>query len=118
MTGHQGHPQLDSSSPPGVLSLWPSAPASSTTSCSSLLAVCAMDMPGPSLGAGEEVLITAHAVHKKLSGTAWFTTRRALWRADDGKAAVQRVEVPWAAVKSFQVCATHVARCVLLCVAV
>lgn len=65
----------------------------------------AMAMPGPSLGAGEEVLITAHAVHKKSSGTVWFTTRRALWRAADGKAAVQRVEVPWAAVKSFQVCA-------------
>ncbi len=62
-----------------------------------------MAIPGPSLGAGEEVLITSHAVHKKTPGTVWFTTRRALWRAADGKAAVQRVEVPWAAVKSFQV---------------
>lgn len=72
-----------------------------------------MAMPGPSLGAGEEVLITAHAVHKKSSGTVWFTTRRALWRAADGKAAVQRVEVAWAAVMSFQVCV-----CVCCCIAV
>lgn len=64
-------------------------------------------MPGPSLGAGEEVLVTAHATHKKTPGTAWFTTRRALWRAADGRAAVQRAEVPWAAVKSFQVRAVH-----------
>ncbi|CAM9615441.1 unnamed protein product, partial [Pylaiella littoralis] len=61
-----------------------------------------MAMPGPSLGVGEEVLITVYAVHKKCPGTVWFTTRRALWRAADGKAAVQRVEVPWAAVMSFQ----------------
>lgn len=60
-------------------------------------------MPGPSLGVGEEVLITVYAVHKKCPGTVWFTTRRALWRAADGKAVVQRVEVPWAAVMSFQV---------------
>ena len=64
-------------------------------------------MPGPSLGAGEEVLVTAHATHKKTPGTAWFTTRRALWRAADGRAAVQRAEVPWAAVKSFQVRVVH-----------
>lgn len=47
--------------------------------------------------------MTAHAVHKKTPGTVWFTSRRALWKAADGKAAVQRVEVAWAAVKSFQV---------------
>lgn len=58
---------------------------------------------GPSLGNGEEILVTADAVHKKALGTAWFTTRRALWRATDAKAAVQRVELMWAAVKSFQV---------------
>lgn len=58
---------------------------------------------GPSLGAGEKVMVTAHAVHKKVLGTVWFTTRRALWKATDGKAPVQRVEVAWGAVKSFQV---------------
>lgn len=67
-------------------------------------------MPGPSLGAGEEILVTAHAAHKKTPGTAWFTTRRALWRAADGRAAVQRAEVPWAAVKSFQVSVGHSSR--------
>lgn len=72
-------------------------------------------MPGPSLGAGEEVLVTAHATHKKTPGTAWFTTRRALWRAADGRAAVQRAEVPWATVKSFQVRAVHSSSSFLCC---
>lgn len=58
---------------------------------------------GPSLGRGEETLVSAHAVHKKIVGMVWFTTRRAVWLATDAKAAVQRVEVTWAAVKSFQV---------------
>ena len=58
---------------------------------------------GPALGAGEKVLVTADAVHKKIAGTVWFTSRRTLWRASDGKASVQRVDVPWAAIKSFQV---------------
>lgn len=60
-------------------------------------------IPGPSLGGGEKVLLSAYAVHKKAAGTVWFTSRKTLWRATDGKAPVQRVEVAWAAVKSFQV---------------
>lgn len=59
--------------------------------------------PGPSLGSGEQVLFSGHAVHKKVLGTVWFTSRKAVWLATDAKAAVQRVELSWAAVKSFQV---------------
>lgn len=60
-------------------------------------------MPGPSLGSGEELLFSGHAVHKKALGTVWFTSRKVLWRATDAKAAVQKVELRWASVRSFQV---------------
>lgn len=74
---------------------------------------------GPSLGLGEKVLFTADAVHKKSVGAAWFTNRRALWLAADAKAAVQRVEVTWAAVKSFQVgsCSYHISPLYANCMA-
>lgn len=58
---------------------------------------------GPALGVGEKVLVTADTVHRKITGTVWFTSRRTLWRASDGKAAIQRFDVPWASIKSFQV---------------
>lgn len=61
-------------------------------------------IPGPSLGSGEEVLFSGHAVHKKVLGTVWFTSRKVLWLATDAKAAVQKVELTWASVRSFQVC--------------
>lgn len=67
------------------------------------MAANAAVIAGPALGAGEQMLASGHAVHKKTPGTAWFTSRRALWRAADGKAPVQRVEVAWGAIKSFQV---------------
>ncbi|CAM9461222.1 unnamed protein product [Discosporangium mesarthrocarpum] len=54
------------------------------------------------LGAGETLVISKDAVHKKEPGRVWFTTHRVLWVATDAKAAVQRVELMWAAVKKFQ----------------
>lgn len=60
-------------------------------------------MSGPTLDAGEEMLFSGHAVHKKVLGTVWFTSRKVVWLATDASAAVQKAELTWASVKSFQV---------------